>query len=209
MFTLEDLPYDYNALEPYIDEQTMRLHHDKHHAGYVNKLNSLLEDSLKLLNMDISEIMSDLSVVPEEIRTTVANFGGGHANHSLFWTVMGPNKGGEPEGTLHNAINIAFGDFASFKERYSQTALSLFGSGWAWLIVDNGQLKITDTSNQNTPLMEAVPAGKQSKTPILTLDVWEHAYYLKYQNRRAEYIENWWNIVNWEKVSENYQKATK
>jgi Fe-Mn family superoxide dismutase len=202
MFRLPDLPYDYSALEPYIDEQTMRLHHGKHHAGYVDKLNITLEGKQELLNLDISKLLRDLSRVPEEIRTAVRNNGGGHANHSLFWRTMGPGKGGGPEGNLRDAINSAFGDFARFKESFIQAGLGRFGSGWAWLIVDNGQLKVIDTPNQDTPLSEG-------KTPILALDVWEHAYYLKYQNRRAEYIESWWNVVNWQEVSRRYDAVTK
>jgi Fe-Mn family superoxide dismutase len=200
MFTLPELDYDYSALEPYIDEQTMRLHHGKHHAGYVDKLNAALEGKQELLRLGINELLKNLSRVPEEIRTAVRNNGGGHANHSLFWTVMGPGKGGSPEGNLRDAINSVFGDFARFKESFSQAGLGRFGSGWAWFVVDEGKLSIVNTPNQDTPLSEG-------KTPILALDVWEHAYYLKYQNRRAEYIENWWNVVNWDQVAENYQKA--
>lgn len=194
MFALPDLPYDYKALEPFIDEATMRLHHDKHHATYVTKLNEALTGHDDLLNMDINELLRNFSNVPSDIQTKVKNHGGGHANHSLFWKTMKPQGVGQPTGNLLQLINDNFGDFNKFKEQFSQAAINHFGSGWAWLISDQGKLIITTTPNQDSPLMEG-------KTPLLGLDVWEHAYYLKYQNRRNEYVENWWNVVDWESVS--------
>lgn len=202
MFSLPELPYDYTALEPHIDEQTMRIHHDKHHAGYVSNLNAALEGHDEFLKMDVNDLMRNLARLPEAIHTKVRNNGGGHANHSLFWAGMGPNKGGEPQGKLAESIGVAFGDFAACKEKLSQAALGRFGSGWAWLVVNGGQLSVVDTPNQDTPLMEG-------RIPILGIDVWEHAYYLKYQNRRADYIEAWWNIVNWEEVQRRFEQATK
>lgn len=214
MFSLPELPYDYTALEPHIDELTMRVHHDKHHAGYVTNLNAALENHPKFLAMEVNELLRDLSGVPEDIRTKVRNNGGGHANHSLFWQVMAPASAMEPQGSLLGAIKTAFGDVATMKNQFTQAALGRFGSGWAWLVVEGNGLTILDTPNQDTPLMESVPAGsprvevgRQKKIPILGLDVWEHAYYLKYQNRRAEYIQAWWNVVNWDAVAEKYQKA--
>ncbi len=200
MFSLPDLPYNYNALEPHIDEQTMRIHHDKHHAGYITNLNKVLESQDNLLSKDIQELMRNLNLVPENIRTTVRNNGGGHANHSLFWSVLGPGKGGEPSGKLGNAIKGTFTSFTNFQEIFSKTALTRFGSGWAWLVVDSNKLSVNSTSNQDTPLSEG-------KTPILGIDVWEHAYYLKYQNRRADYIAAWWNVVNWEEVQRRFEQA--
>lgn len=200
MFTVPDLPYDYNALEPSIDEETMHLHHDKHHAAYVKNLNDALAGHDNLLSMDIEELIRNLDQVPEDIRTKVRNNGGGHLNHSLFWQIMGPNAGGEPTGELAEAINATFGSFAEFKEKFAAAGTGRFGSGWVWLVKDGDSLAIMDTVNQDSPV-------SQGKTPILGLDVWEHAYYLKYQNRRPEYIENWWNVVNWEKVSELFEKS--
>lgn len=206
MFTLPELPYDYNALEPYVDEQTMRIHHDKHHGTYINNLNGALKDHPNLSTMEIAELLRNLDNVPEEIRTKVRNNGGGHANHSLFWTIMAPpgKGGGEPKGKLLDAINSAFGSFDALKERFTASGMARFGSGWAWLAVDlpagGGKLAITDTPNQDTPLTEG-------KTPILGLDVWEHAYYLKYQNRRADYIAAWWNVVNWKEVARRFEEA--
>lgn len=202
MFTLPDLPYDYNALEPSIDEQTMHYHHDNHHATYVKNLNAALEGHEDLLSMDINELLQNLDKVPEEVRTKVRNNGGGHANHLMFWQIMGPNKGGEPTGELLEAINEAFESFDSFKEAFAKAATGRFGSGWAWLIVDDGKLKIVDTPNQDSPLMDG-------KLPILGLDVWEHAYYLKYQYKRADYITAWWNVVNWEEVDRRFEEARK
>ncbi len=200
MFTLPELPYAPNALEPFIDEQTMQIHHDKHHATYVKNLNDALAGHDDLLNMDITDLIKNLDQVPEDIRKKVQNNGGGHANHSLFWTLMIPNGPKEASGELLDAINTTFGDFATFKEKFAAAGLGRFGSGWAWLVVNNGALEIMDTANQDSPL-------SVGNTPILGLDVWEHAYYLKYQNKRADYIENWWNVVNWEKVQELYEQS--
>ena len=193
------LPYPYNALEPYIDEQTMQIHHDKHHAAYVTNLNNALAQAPELEGKSIEELIKDLDSVPESIRTAVRNNGGGHANHTMFWEIMGPNAGGQPSGALANAINDAFGSFDGFKEQFAKAATTRFGSGWAWLISNGGKLEITSTPNQDSPLMEG-------KTPLLGLDVWEHAYYLKYQNRRPEYITAWWNAVNWDAVSQRFGK---
>lgn len=207
MYTLPDLPYAFNALEPYIDEQTMRIHHDKHHAGYVKNLNDALANYQQSDKLTIEELLQDLKNVPEEVRTKVRNNGGGHANHSLFWQVMSPASGGAlrlPQGDLATVLNSAFGSFEKFIELFSTAALSRFGSGWVWLTVDHGTLKIEDSPNQDNPLMEAVPAGRQGRTPILGLDVWEHAYYLKYQNMRADYIKAWWNVVNWTEVEKRF-----
>lgn len=199
-YNLPELPYDYNALEPHIDEQTMRLHHDKHHNTYVTKVNSALENHPELAELSIEELMQKLDTVPEDIRTAVRNNGGGHANHSLFWTILSPNGGGEPEGELKEAIESAFGSFDDFKEKFAATAAGRFGSGWAWLVVNNGKLEVVDTLNQDSPL-------SQGLTPILGLDVWEHAYYLKYQNKRPEYISAFWNVVNWEEVARRFAEA--
>jgi Fe-Mn family superoxide dismutase len=197
-FSVPPLPYDYSALEPHIDTQTMQLHHDKHHATYVSNVNTALESQPDLQNQSIEELLRNINSVPENIRTAVRNNGGGHANHTLFWEIMGPNAGGQPSGELAEAINQAFGSFDSFKEQFAKAATTRFGSGWAWLIADGGRLEITSTQNQDSPLMEG-------RTPILGLDVWEHAYYLKYQNRRPEYISAWWNVVNWDAVSERFR----
>lgn len=200
MFTLPDLPYDYNALEPYIDEETMHYHHDNHHATYVKNLNDALAGHDDLLSMDVNELIQNLDQVPEEVRTKVRNNAGGHANHSLFWQVMGPNKGGKPTGELLDVINQSFESLEAFKEAFAKAATGRFGSGWAWIIVEEGKLKIVDTPNQDSPLMDG-------KTPILGLDVWEHAYYLKYQYKRADYINAWWNVVNWEEVAKRFEEA--
>ena len=202
MFTLPDLPYEYNTLEPYIDEETMHLHHDKHHAAYIKNLNDALAGHDDLLNMDINELIQSLAAVPEDVRNKVRNNEGGHANHSMFWEVMGPNKGGQPSGDLLNAIVTEFESFEVFQEKFAAAATGRFGSGWVWLIVDNDQLKIIDTPNQDSPLMD----GQGS--PILCLDVWEHAYYLKYKNVRADYVKAWWSVVNWDKVSEYFNAAS-
>ncbi len=200
---LPTLPYPYDALEPYIDARTMEIHHTKHHQGYVNKLNAALEKYPDLQNVPLEDLLRNIASVPEDIRTAVRNNGGGHANHSLFWTVMGPNGGGAPTGELAAAINEAFGSFEAFKEAFSTAAATRFGSGWAWLVVDAfGNLKVYSTPNQDSPYMDGF-------TPILGLDVWEHAYYLKYQNRRPEYIQNWWNVVNWAEVARRYEAAKK
>ena len=200
MFSLPELPYNYDALEPYIDEATMRIHHDKHHGGYVNNLNDLLKEHKILITMDIVELIKSLEKVPEDIRNKVRNNGGGHANHSLFWRTMSPTGGGEPKGKLADEVSTYFGSFASFKEKFTNTAMARFGSGWAWLVVNKGELEVSDTPNQDSPIMEG-------KKPILGIDVWEHAYYLKYQNRRADYIQAWWNVVNWPQVAKNYEKS--
>ncbi|HUX22575.1 MAG TPA: superoxide dismutase [Spirochaetia bacterium] len=199
-FETPALPYAYNALEPHIDEQTMTLHHDKHHVGYTTKLNAAIQGT-EFESWDIKRILSNLSSLPESIRTAVRNNGGGHANHALFWETMGPNKGGQPSGALGDAIKSTFGGFDQFKEKFSNTAANRFGSGWAWLVVKSDKkLDIYSTANQDSPIMEG-------DTPILGLDVWEHAYYLKYQNRRPEYIASFFNLVNWDKVAEHYKRA--
>ena len=197
-FELPALPYDKSALEPHIDAMTMEIHHDKHHAAYVNNLNKALENQSDLQNMSIEELLRNINSVPENIRTAVRNNGGGHANHSLFWNILSPNGGGQPTGELANAINAAFGSFDDFKSQFKTAATGRFGSGWAWLIVaPDGSVSITSTANQDSPLMEG-------QTPILGLDVWEHAYYLKYQNRRPDYVDAWWNAVNWDEVARRY-----
>jgi len=199
-FETPALPYAYNALEPYIDEQTMTLHHDKHHVGYTTKLNGAIKGT-EYENWDIKRILSNLSSLPENIRTAVRNNGGGHANHGLFWETMGPKKGGQPSGALADAINSTFGGFDQFKDKFSTAAATRFGSGWAWLVVKSDKkLDIYSTANQDSPMMEG-------DTPVLGLDVWEHAYYLKYQNRRPEYISSFFNVINWDKVAEHYSKA--
>ena len=197
---LPSLPYAFDALEPHIDARTMEIHHDKHHAAYVNNLNKAIEGNAGLEAMSITELVADLSKVPDNIRGAVRNNGGGHFNHSLFWKVMKPGGGGEPAGELADAINSAFGSFADFRTKFGQAGVTRFGSGWAWLFVKGGSLEIGSTPNQDSPLMDG---GK----PILGLDVWEHAYYLNYQNRRPDYIEAWWNTVNWEEVAANFAKA--
>lgn len=201
MYSLPELPYDYKALEPHIDEKTIRIHHDKHHAGYVNNLNKALEGKDDLLNKDIDDLIRNLSQVPEEIKTAVQNNGGGHANHSLFWTIMGPGKGSNPDGTLNDAITSTFNSIEVFQQLFEKAAMTRFGSGWAWLVVDNKKLEVTSTANQDSPLSEG-------KTPILGIDVWEHAYYLKYQNLRADYIKAWWQVVNWQEVGKRFDQTT-
>ncbi|MCA9902701.1 MAG: superoxide dismutase [Anaerolineae bacterium] len=196
--TLPDLPYAKDALEPNIDAMTMEIHHDRHHAGYVNNLNAALAKHPELEGKSLDDLLSNLADVPEDIRTAVRNNGGGHWNHSLFWQVMSPNGGGAPSGALSAAINAAFGSFDEFKAQFKAAAGGRFGSGWAWLIVaPDGSLSVTSTPNQDTPLME----GKKA---ILGLDVWEHAYYLKYQNKRPDYVDAWWNVVNWAEVARRY-----
>jgi superoxide dismutase, Fe-Mn family len=202
-FTLPDLPYDFNALEPHIDEQTMRIHHGKHHAAYVTNLNAAVEKAPELEGRSLEALISDLNAVPDAVRGPVRNNGGGHWNHTFFWQIMGPNAGGEPSGALGQAVTSAFGDFAKFREQFKAAAVGRFGSGWAWLIRDGGKLSITSTPNQDNPLME----GKQAGDVILGLDVWEHAYYLKYQNRRPDYIEAWWNVVRWDEVARRFESA--
>ncbi len=204
-FTLPELPYGYDALEPYIDTCTMFIHHTKHHAGYTNKLNQALAKYPEWEGKAIEEILSNLDALPEDIRTAVRNNGGGYYNHALFWTVMSPNGGGEPQGALREAIDAAFGSFEAFKDAFTQAALGRFGSGWAWLVVTPEGLKVTSTPNQDNPLMKGYV--DVVGTPILGLDVWEHAYYLRYQNRRAAYVAAWWNVVNWEEVARRFEAA--
>ncbi len=198
---LPDLPYDHGALEPHIDAETMRIHHSKHHQGYVNNLNAALEKYPELAEKSLEELLGGLDTVPEDIRTAVRNNGGGHANHSLFWQCMAPGSGATPSGELADAIDSAFGSFDAFVEMFSKAAATRFGSGWAWLCVDeDGGLVVTSTANQDNPVSEGLK-------PIVGLDVWEHAYYLNYQNRRPDYVKAWWNVVNWEQVAENYAGA--
>ena len=199
-FELPSLAYAYDALEPSIDAMTMEIHHSKHHNAYVNNLNAALEKHPELASKSLEDLVTNINSVPEDIRTAVRNNGGGHFNHSLFWTVMSPNGGGEPSGDLAAAIGDAFGNFASLKETFSKAAATRFGSGWAWLGFKNGKLAVLSMPNQDVPMMEGL-------TPILGIDVWEHAYYLKYQNRRPEYVSNWWNVVNWEEVASRYVNA--
>ena len=191
---LPPLPYDFNALEPHVDEQTMRIHHGKHHATYVAKLNAALEQHPALAGKSVDELVTDLGSVPEGIRTAVRNNGGGHSNHTMFWQIMGPNGGGAPTGNVANAINASFGSYDALKEQIAGAGAARFGSGWAWVINTAGTLSVESTPNQDTPLMEG-------KTPILGIDVWEHAYYLKYQNRRPDYIAAWFNTINWDEVN--------
>ena len=199
-FTLPALPYAYDALTPYIDEETMHLHHEKHHNAYITNANAALEKHPELADKTIEELLADLNSIPEDIRTAVRNNGGGHANHSLFWTVLAPNAGGEPTGAVKDGIEEAFGSFDAMKEKFSAAAAGRFGSGWAWLVVSDGKLEITSTPNQDSPISEG-------KTPILGLDVWEHAYYLKYQNKRDEYLKAFTNVLDWKQVEDNYKKA--
>lgn len=204
--TLPELSYDKAALEPHIDARTMDIHHGKHHATYINNLNAALEKAPELASQSIEELISDLSAVPADIRTAVRNNGGGHYNHTLFWSVIGPNAGGEPTGDLAAAIDRDLGGFDAFKEAFAKAGTTRFGSGWAWLIVDaDGALKVTSTPNQDCPLMQGV--AEVTGTPILGVDVWEHAYYLNYQNRRPDYIAAFWNVVNWDAVAERYAAA--
>ncbi|KEO82836.1 superoxide dismutase [Tumebacillus flagellatus] len=197
---LPALPYAFDALEPHIDAQTMEIHHDRHHATYVNNLNAALEGHADLASKSIEELIANLDAVPENIRGAVRNNGGGHANHTLFWEVMSPNGGGAPSGELADAINSAFGSFDNFKAEFTKAGATRFGSGWAWLIVDGGKLAVTSTPNQDSPLMEG-------KTPILGMDVWEHAYYLKYQNKRPDYMNAFFNVVNWDEVAKRFAAA--
>ncbi len=196
-FTLPPLPYAYDALEPHIDARTMEIHHTKHHQAYINNLNAAIEKAPELANKSLDELMRGVNGLPESVRTAVRNNGGGHWNHSLFWQLMGPGKGGEPRGALADAIRQSFGDFSKFKEQFAAAGAGRFGSGWAWLVADGGKLSITSTPNQDNVLMDG-------KTAILGLDVWEHAYYLKYQNRRPDYIAAWWNVVDWDAVSSRF-----
>ena len=198
---LPDLPYGYDALEPYIDARTMEIHHTKHHAGYVNNLNAALEHYPQISGRSLEDLLRNLDKVPENVQKAVRNHGGGHFNHSLFWNVMGPNCGGKPEGALLKAIDRTFGDFDAFTSQFEEAATTRFGSGWAWLCKEtDGGLVVTSTPNQDSPLLEGL-------TPLLGLDVWEHAYYLNYQNRRAEYVSNWWNVVNWREVTRLFEQV--
>jgi superoxide dismutase, Fe-Mn family len=199
-YEVPDLPYDKDALEPHIDAETMELHHDKHHQAYVDKLNAAVEGS-DLEDKTIGDLIANLNDVDEDKRTAVRNQGGGHLNHSLFWESMSPEGGGEPEGDLAEAINEAFGSFDEFKEKFQAAGVAQFGSGWVWLVVDDGKVAITTTANQDNPITDG-------KTPLVGNDVWEHAYYVKYRNRRPEYLEAWWNVVDWSKVAERYDDAT-
>jgi len=201
-YTLPDLPYAFDALESNIDARTMEIHHDKHHAAYVSKLNAAIEGKADLESKSIEDLVANLSAVPENIRTAVRNNGGGHYNHSLFWTVIGPDAGGEPTGELADAITNDLGGFDAFKEKFATAAATRFGSGWAWLCVSDGKLCVCSTQNQDNPAMDIAEC---KGTPILGLDVWEHAYYLKYQNRRPDYISAFWNIVDWSAVTERYK----
>lgn len=199
-YKLPELPYAYDALEPHIDELTMKLHHDKHHNTYVTNLNAAIEKHPELGEKTIEELVTDLASVPEDIRTAVRNNGGGHANHSFFWEIMGPNAGGEPTGAIKGAIESAFGSYDAFKEAFTAAATGRFGSGWAWLVVTDGKLEIMSTPNQDSPLTEG-------KTPVLGLDVWEHAYYKKYSNVRPDYIKAFFNVINWDEVNKRYDAA--
>jgi Fe-Mn family superoxide dismutase len=196
---LPPLPYPYNALEPYIDELTMQIHHQKHHGTYVANLNAALEKYPDLQSKSVEDLLRSINTVPEDIRTAVRNNGGGHANHTMFWEIMGPNAGGEPKGAIGDAIRAAFGSFEAFKDQFTKAALGRFGSGWAWLVESGGRLAIESTPNQDSPLMEG-------KRVIMGVDVWEHAYYLKYQNRRADYVAAWWNVVNWPAIDKRFKQ---
>jgi Fe-Mn family superoxide dismutase len=196
-FTLPELPYGFGALEPHIDAKTMEIHHGKHHQAYVNNLNAAIEKAPELAGKSLDDLMRGIDSVPEAVRTAVRNNGGGHWNHSFFWKLMGPNAGGNPSGDVGKAIDDAFGSFDKFKEQFAAAGAGRFGSGWAWLINDGGKLSIASTPNQDNPLMEG-------KNAILGVDVWEHAYYLKYQNRRPDYISAWWNVVNWQEVEKKF-----
>jgi superoxide dismutase, Fe-Mn family len=201
-YELPKLPYAHDALEPHIDAKTMEIHHQKHHGGYVTKLNAALEGSPDLQKKALNDILADLNKVPENVRTAVRNNGGGHFNHSLFWNVMKKGGGGQPSGEVAKAIEGSFGSFDAFKAKFSDAATGVFGSGWAWLTMQSGKLVIESSANQDNPAMRSV-------TPILGLDVWEHAYYLNYQNRRPDYIAAWWNVVNWDQVAQNFAETKK
>ncbi|HEV2238988.1 MAG TPA: superoxide dismutase [Ktedonobacterales bacterium] len=200
-YEVPPLPYAYNALEPYIDEQTMQLHHDKHHAAYVNNLNTALDGQAELAALPVDQLIRRLSDVPENIRTAVRNNGGGHLNHTMFWEIMKPGGGGAPGGALASAIQQAFGSFDDFKAKFKDAGVKRFGSGWAWLVRDQGgALQVTSTANQDSPLIDGL-------YPVMGNDVWEHAYYLKYQNRRPDYLDAWWNVVNWEEVARRFEQG--
>jgi Fe-Mn family superoxide dismutase len=201
-FEVPPLPYAYEALEPHIDSQTMHLHHDKHHQAYVTNLNAALEKAPELQGKNAEDILRNLNAVPEAVRTAVRNNGGGHVNHSMFWAIMGPNAGGSPTGAIADAIKSTFGDFAQFQEKFNDAGLKQFGSGWAWLVLGNGGLQVISTPNQDSPL-------SQGLHPIMGNDVWEHAYYLKYQNRRGDYLKAWWNVVNWAEINKRYAAVKK
>jgi Fe-Mn family superoxide dismutase len=201
-YELPKLLYAYNALEPHIDARTMEIHHTKHHQAYITNVNKALEGQNALAAKSVEALISDLNSVPENIRTAVRNNGGGHANHTMFWSIMKSGGGGDPKGPLADAINSAFGNFAAFKEKFNSAGLTRFGSGWAWLSLNNGVLEVHSTPNQDSPLMEG-------KTPVMGCDVWEHAYYLHYQNRRADYLNAWWNVVDWDAVAARYSAAKK
>ena len=201
-FELPKLPYAEDALEPYIDAQTMNIHHTKHHQAYINNLNAAIEKHPELAGKSLEDLLSDLNAVPEDIRTAVRNNGGGTWNHNLFWEIMGPKTGSSPSGELTKTLEASFGSFDAFKEEFAKAATTRFGSGWAWLVKQGENLAVVSTANQDTPISDGA-------TPILGLDVWEHAYYLKYQNRRPEYISNWWNVVNWDAVAERYNSLKK
>ena len=198
-FTLPPLPYPHDALEPHIDRQTMEIHHDKHHGAYVNNLNAALDKHPELQSKTIEDLLRGINRVPEDIRTAVRNNGGGHANHSMFWQIMAPKAGGQPTGAIADSIKSSFGSFDKFKEEFTKAALGRFGSGWAWVLEQDGRLVIDSTPNQDSPLMEG-------KAPVFGLDLWEHAYYLKYQNRRADYISAWWNVVNWVEINKRLSR---
>lgn len=199
-YTLPDLPYAYDALEPHIDVETMHLHHDKHHNTYVTNLNAAIDKHPELGTKSVEELIADMDSIPEDIRTAVRNNGGGHANHSFFWEIMAPNAGGAPTGEIKEAIDATFGSFDKLKEEFKTAATGRFGSGWAWLVLNNGKLEVTSTPNQDSPLMDG-------KTPVLGLDVWEHAYYLNYKNVRPDYIDAFWNLVNWDEVNKRFAAA--
>ena len=199
-FELPDLTYDFDALEPHIDARTMEIHHDRHHAGYTSKLNAALEGHEEWQDREIDDILANIKSIPEEIRTAVRNNGGGYANHKLFWSVMSPNGGGQPSGGLADAIDDAFGSFSAFKDRLTGAATGQFGSGWGWLTMSGGELKVYSTPNQDSPLMNG-------DRPILGVDVWEHAYYLHYQNKRGDYVSAWWNVIDWDAVTERFVDA--
>ena len=200
-FEVPPLPYDYNALEPYIDTQTMQLHHDKHHAAYVNNLNAALQNQAQLASWTVEDLVRRINEVPESIRTAVRNNAGGHINHTMFWQIMGPNAGGAPTGELATAIQQTFGSFDQFKSAFNDAGVKRFGSGWAWLVLDrSGKLQVISTANQDSPLMDGM-------FPVMGNDVWEHAYYLKYQNRRPDYLAAWWNVVNWDVIARRYEQG--
>jgi superoxide dismutase, Fe-Mn family len=201
-FMLPPLPYAYNALEPHIDAETMKFHHDKHHAAYIKKLNEAVNKYPELKQKSVEDLVKNVDTLPEDVRKTIRNNGGGHLNHTMFWEIMSPKGGGQPTGAIAEAITKSFGSFSAFQEQFNEAGKNRFGSGWAWLVMDgNRQLKVTSTANQDSPLIEGL-------FPIMGNDVWEHAYYLKYRNKRDEYLKQWWNVVNWEEINKRYQKAT-